>query len=160
MLGIGLIFFIFYSFVTQPIFIQLYGNKIANFLLQPLDITILGIMVGFEGVLVGVAIPISLQVISRALDNYQDPDLAKFFTSEPIYKSLFYSLLLHIIIVIISILMYYNPFICISYLSVWFLINIVMFIYYFFLVEKYLISLDDILLNKLNGHVDEFLEEK
>ena len=45
----------------------------------------------FEGVLIGVAIPISLQVVTWTADRYKDHEIAKFFTDERLTAgSIFY----------------------------------------------------------------------
>jgi len=40
----------------------------------------------FEGILIGVTIPISLQVVSWTFDRYKDKEIAQFFIKETLYK--------------------------------------------------------------------------
>ncbi len=63
----------FYNFVPDPSFLS--------------DIA------AFEGVLIGVATPIALQVVSRTADRYNDNEIARIFTDEILYRCQYFLLL-------------------------------------------------------------------
>ncbi|MCK5534827.1 hypothetical protein KAI68_06885 [bacterium] len=113
----------------------------------------------FEGVLIGVAIPISLQVVTRAADRYKDYEIAQFFTKEPLYKLQYVLLLPNIALAIfLKFLSISNP-VVLWTIFFWFIVNIIVFYIFVKIVEEYTINTDKLLLGKLKRHVKIILEK-
>lgn len=112
----------------------------------------------FEGVLIGVAIPIALQVVSRTADRYNDNEIAQFFTKESLYRWQ-YRLLLPNIAIVISLRFFdIDNSLILGTILIWLLINIVVFYKFIKLVEQYVTNTDELLLKKFNAHVENILK--
>lgn len=113
----------------------------------------------FEAVLIGVSLPISLQVVTWTVDRYRDHELAKFFIKERLYKLQFFLMLFNILLVIVL------RFKDVSYLPIlwfaviWLIGNVVSFYFFIRLVEKYVTSTDKILVKKLRDQVEDIFKK-
>ena len=109
--------------------------------------------------MIGVAIPISLQVVTRAADRYKDYEIAQFFTKEPLYKLQYVLLLPNIALAIfLKFLSISNP-VVLWTIFFWFIVNIIVFYIFVKIVEEYTINTDKLLLGKLKRHVKIILEK-
>jgi hypothetical protein len=115
-------------------------------------------MVGFQGFLIGVAVPISLQVISWIADRYKDQEIAKLFIREPLYKLQFVLIIPHIACCIF--LRYLNMSILplLWLMFAWFVLNLCTFYLFVRRVALYITDADQILLRKLEKYVTDLFE--
>lgn len=117
----------------------------------------------FEGILIGITIPISLQIVTWTVDRYRDNEIAKFFIKESLYKFQFISLFPNILIAIL--LRFLNIdnslvyFIILWFIFLWLVINIIIFVFFIKLVEGYVTNTDTIILNKLKLYVENILKK-
>jgi hypothetical protein len=113
----------------------------------------------FEGILIGVSIPISLQVVTWVVDRYSDQEIAQFFIKEPLYRAQYLLFLPSIIIAIL--LRFLNISNSLILWLIFFLLVINIFIFYKFirLVEQYATNTDKLLLRKLKHYVEDILEK-
>lgn len=122
----------------------------------------LGDICAFEAVLAGIAIPLSSEVISRNAERYQDLEIARIFAKEPLYRFLFVSLLLNIIIAIAFRFVDFpipNIKIVLDLIFCWLVINTFVFYRFIKLVDDYATKPDEVFLKKLNGVIDEILRK-
>ena len=91
----------------------------------------------FEGVLIGVAIPISLQVVTWTADRYKDHEIAKFFTDERLYRWQYFLLLPNIGIAILLRFLNISNLVPLAIILFWLIINIYIFYRFIRLVERY-----------------------
>lgn len=115
-------------------------------------------VIAFEGVLVGVAIPISFQVVLSMVKEY-DRDIAGFFTKEPLYKAQYVLFLLNIAISIIFRFFQISNVYALIFMLVWSIINIIIFVYFVILVHKYITDTDKVILGKLWKHATNIFEK-
>jgi len=90
MYGIFIVVFSIAIYILRNIiFVFLFSiiDKVLSFFsnLVP-DSAFLSDIATFEGILIGVTIPISLQVVSWTFDRYKDKEIAQFFIKETLYK--------------------------------------------------------------------------
>jgi len=115
-------------------------------------------MVGFQGFLIGVAVPISLQVISWIADRYKDQEIAKLFIREPLYRMQFVLIIPHIACsILIRYLDISSPPLLWG-MFVWFIVNLVTFYLFVRRVALYITDADQILLQKLEKYVSDLFE--
>ena len=135
-------------------------NKVLAFFsnLAP-DSTFLSDIAAFEGILIGVAIPISLQVVSRTVDRYKDQEIAQFFIKEPLYKIQYLLLLPNIAIVIFLRFLNISNLIFLWFIFLWLILNMIIFYKFVRLVEQYITNTDKLLLRKLKRHVEIILKK-
>jgi hypothetical protein len=112
-----------------------------------------------EGVLIGVAIPISLQVVTWTADRYKDHEIAKFFTDEPLYRWQYFLLLPNIGIAIFLRFLDISNLLPLSIIFLWLIINIYVFYRFVRLVERYATDTDQLLLQKLKRYVEDILKK-
>lgn len=131
-------------------------NFIINFAPTP---DFLSDIAAFEGILIGVSIPISLQVVTWVVDRYSDQEIAQFFIKEPLYRAQYLLFLPSIIIAIL--LRFLNISNSLILWLIFFLLVINIFIFYKFirLVEQYATNTDKLLLRKLKHYVEDILEK-
>jgi hypothetical protein len=124
------------------------------------NLSFLSDMVGFQGFLIGVAVPISLQVVSWIADRYKDQEIAKLFIREPLYRLQFFLIIPHIASCIL--VRYLNLSLQPLLISMygWFLINLVTFYFFVKRVSLYVTDADQILLQKLEKYVTDLFEQK
>jgi hypothetical protein len=105
-------------------------------------------IMNLEAVLIGVAIPISLEVVLSIMKEYEK-DVSKFFIREPLYVSQFFLLFTNIIAsFVIRMFDINNPWILLI-LLIWSIVNIVIFGLFMLLVKNYVTDTDNVLINKL-----------
>jgi hypothetical protein len=113
----------------------------------------------FEGVLIALGIPVSLQVVNISLDRYKDPELGQFFIKERLYSWQYFLLLPNIATaILLRFLDVKNP-LFLWLVFVLLLVNIVVFYFFIKLVEKYMTSFDKVLLDKIRKHVQDILKK-
>lgn len=112
-----------------------------------------------EGVLIGVAIPISLQVVIWTADRYKDHEIAKFFTDEPLYRWQYFLLLSNIGIAILFRFLDISNLLLLAIVFLWLIINIFIFYRFIRLVERYATETDRLLLQKLKHYVEDILKK-
>jgi hypothetical protein len=112
-----------------------------------------------EGVLIGVAIPISLQVVIWTADRYKDHEIAKFFTDEPLYRWQYFLLLSNIGIAILFRFLDISNLLLLAIVFLWLIINIFIFYRFIRLVERYATQTDQLLLQKLKRYVEDILKK-
>lgn len=122
------------------------------------DPSFLSDIAAFEGVLIGVATPIALQVVSRTADRYNDNEIARFFTNEILYRCQYFLLLPNIAIAISLRFFEIDNSLILGTILIWLLINIVVFYKFIKLVEQYVTNTDEIVLKKLNTHVENLFK--
>jgi hypothetical protein len=101
-----------------------------------------------EAVLIGVAIPISLQVVLSMVQEY-DRDISKFFKNEWLYKAQ-YGLLFSNIIISISVRFFdFSNNYFLLFLLIWSGINMLLFYLFVRLVHDYVTDTDKVILKKV-----------
>ena len=155
------LYFILLNFLDVSFFefFSLNFSWIQNFNWIKINSNFLSDLAGFEGVLIGVAIPISLQVVTWTADRYLDNEIAQFFTSELLYKLQFILLLPNIIVAILFRFLTVENEIVLSLIFIWLIINILIFYKFVRLVEEYATNTDRLLLRKLKEIVEKILKK-
>jgi hypothetical protein len=115
-------------------------------------------MVGFQGFLIGVAVPISLQVISWIADRYKDQEIAKLFIREPLYRMQFVLIIPHIACSILIRYLDISSSPLLWGMFFWFIVNLVTFYLFVRRVALYITDADQILLQKLEKYVSDLFE--
>lgn len=113
----------------------------------------------FEGIIIGLSIPISLQVVSWIADRYEDNEISQVFIKEPLYQWQFYLILPNIAISILFRLFDVNKPIILAVVYFWLLINMLTFYKFIRLVEQYTTNTDKVLIKIFRKNVDDMLEE-
>ena len=131
------------------------ASSFFNFVPDP---SFLSDIAAFEGVLIGVATPIALQVVSRTADRYNDNEIARIFTDEILYRCQYFLLLPNIAIAISLRFFDIDNSLILGAILIWLLINIVVFYKFIKLVEQYVTNTDEIVLKKLNTHVENIFK--
>jgi len=161
--GIVIVAFFIIGYIFRiNIFIFLLGiiKKILYFFsnLVP-DSAFLSDIATFEGILIGVTIPISLQVVSWTVDRYKDKEIAQFFIKEPLYKIQYLLLLPNIAIAIFLRLINMSNLIFLGFIFIWLIINMIIFYKFVRLIEQYITNTDKLLLRKLKKNVEIILKK-
>lgn len=112
----------------------------------------------FEGVLIALAIPVSLQVVNMSLDRYKDPELGQFFIKERLYFWQYLLLLPNIALAILLRFLDVKNSLFLWLVFVFLLVSMVVFYHFIKLVEKYMTSADKVLLDKIRKHVQDILK--
>jgi hypothetical protein len=112
-----------------------------------------------EGVLIGVAIPISLQVVTWTADRYKDHEIAKFFTAEVLYRWQYFLFLSNICIAILLRFLNISNLVPLAIIFLWLIVNICIFYRFIKLVERYATDTDQLLLQKLKHYVEDILKK-
>ena len=135
-------------------------EKLINFIinLEPTP-DFLSDIAAFEGILIGVSIPISLQVVTWVVDRYSDQEIAQFFIKEPLYRSQYLLFLPSIIIAILLRFLNISNSLILWLIFFWLVINIFIFYKFIRLVEQYATNTDKLLLRKLKHYVEDILEK-
>lgn len=157
-----MVFFIVGYILRINIFIFLLDiiNKVFNFFSNSVpNPAFLSDVAVFEGILIGVAIPISLQVVSRTVDRYKDQEIAQFFIKEFLYKIQYLMLLPNIAIAIFLRFLNISNIIFLWFIFIWLILNMVIFYKFIRLVEQYITNTDKLLLRKLKRHVEIILKK-
>lgn len=115
--------------------------------------------VAFEGIIIGLSIPISLQVVSWIAGRYDDHEISQFFIKEPLYKLQFYLILPNIAIAILLRFLVIDEPIILILIYAWLVINMFVFFKFIKLVEQYTTNLDKVMINKFKKYVEDILEE-
>jgi len=133
-------------------------EKLINFIinLEPTP-DFLSDIAAFEGILIGVSIPISLQVVTWVVDRYSDQEIAQFFIKEPLYRSQYLLFLPSIIIAILLRFLNISNSLILLLIFFWMVINIFIFYKFIRLVEQYAANTDKLLLRKLKHYVEDIL---
>jgi len=113
----------------------------------------------FESVLIGVAIPISLQVVIWTADRYKDHEIAQFFIKEPLYRLQYFLVLANITFVIFLKFLNIFPPLVLWVIFFWLIAVIIVFYKFIKLVEQYATNTDKLLLKKLKHHVEIILKK-
>lgn len=113
----------------------------------------------FEGILIGVAIPVSQQVVSSAMDRYKDPEIAQFFFKEDLYRSQYYLLLTNICFAIFLKVVRINDPLVLWIIFAWFIFNIIIFYRFVRLVEQYITNIDKLMLGKFKEYIEDILKK-
>ncbi|WPX08075.1 hypothetical protein [Anaerocellum danielii] len=121
------------------------------------DTSFLSDIATFEGVLIGITIPLSLQIVSWTADKYKDQELATFFTKELIYKIQLFFLLPHIAFVIVLRFLYVKNIFALLIIFIWFIANIAVFFFFLQLVKRYVCETDEVFIEKLKKQVEKIL---
>jgi len=115
----------------------------------------LGVAVGFEAVLIGAAIPVSIQVITWTGQQFKDSFISEVFFNELIYKSQYF-LLLGNIIFCISILLFDLDNITIILIAfLWTILNVILFYKFIKKIEYVIKHTDDYLIGHLVRHAEK-----
>ena len=148
-----------FEFISVSYFLDDFKNLLSVFFAFTPNSAFLSDLATLEGVLIGVTIPISLQVVIWTADRYKDHEIAQFFVKETLYRLQYVLLLPNIIFAI------FLRFLDISHLGIlwviffWLIGNIIVFYMFIRLVEQYATNTDKILLKKLRGYVEDIFEK-
>lgn len=112
-----------------------------------------------EGVLIGVSIPIALQVVNKTADRYRDQEIAKIFIHELLYKIQYILFLSNIIAVVFLRFINVKDLLIFSIVFFWFVLNVFCFFKFILLVERYATDTDKLLIEKLKAYVKNIIEE-
>lgn len=146
----------FFAAVPQ---IDLDPSWIRQFFPHNPDPVFLSDLAAFEGVLIGVAIPISLQVVTWAAERYRDHEIAQFFTNERLYRLQYFLLLPNIALAIFLRFLNITNLLWLWFAFFWLLANICVFYKFIKLVEQYSTNIDKLLLRKLKENVEAILKK-
>lgn len=152
-----------FNFITETIYSSLdYPMKLVTFLINYTPSSdFLSDALAFEGILIGVTIPISLQVVSGMAERYRDQEIAKIFIDELLYRAQYILFFLNIGSSIF--VKFWNgatiPTFVLWILFLWFIGNIIVFYIFIRLVEQYITNTDKLLLGKLNNYVEAILKK-
>lgn len=123
------------------------------------DNSFLSDIASFESVLIGVFIPISLDVVFRAIKEYKDPEIAFLFKNEKLFKGQIFLFLPNVVLAItLSFLSVKNP-IILGLIFNWFVINVIIFYLFFDLTIKYVAETHIILIKKLKKHAENIFKK-
>ena len=113
----------------------------------------------FEGILIAISIPLSLNVVSRATDRYNDQEISQIFTKEHIYKFQKIFLLINIGITIFLRFLDIKDQLILWLIFIMLLISIYVFYKFIKLVEQYSSNTDKLLLNRFKSDVEKILKK-
>lgn len=118
----------------------------------------LAISIGLLGAIVGIAIPISLSIVSENLKTYKDIWISEMFRKEFAYKYQFIIVIPTIaILLLVEFLKLYHPF----FLAIAFILVVIsLFLFYKFirLIEKYSTRTEEVVLEEAKRKIDEILD--
>lgn len=110
-------------------------------------------IITFESILIGVFIPISMQVVNWVSNKYKGTFIPKVFAGEILYKLQYYLLIGNISIAIYVKMVEISNKFSLSLLFIWFVINMVIFLRFVKLVEGYIVEPDKYLVKKLKRNI-------
>lgn len=116
-------------------------------------------IVAFQGILIGVTIPISLQVVSWGVDRFDDSAIAEFFTKEKLYRIQYFLFIFNIVLGVYVIFINLHNKLALTLIFIWFIVNIYFFYKFILMVEKYIVDLQGVVVDKIRKEVDEIFEE-
>ena len=131
---------------------------IQYFIDHAVAVEFLSDVAAFEGIIIGVSIPISLQVVNLALQRYNDPEIARFFIRERLYKFQYISLLFNIAIVILFRFIGLDSPFWLWFCFTWLVVNMVIFYFFIRLVEEYMTDIDARVIKKCTNYVESILK--
>jgi hypothetical protein len=142
-------------FCINPQHLFYLNNLIENL---HLNSDILSDIIGFEGVLIGVSIPLCLQSVSKIVDEY-GKDIAKYFVRELLYKSLFYLFPFNIVIsMFLRLVKVENPFI-LFLMFLWTVVNLIVFLFFIKKAQKYITDTEDIIIKQAKKNAKRIFED-
>ncbi len=109
------------------------------------------------GVIAGISIPISLEVINRTADRYQNQRISSFFTEEPLYILNLFSNILCVAVSLSFKMSSVNNLGVILVLYFWFAVNLFLFIGFIYLVQYYITDTDTVTLKHLFKNTSKLL---
>ena len=112
-----------------------------------------------EAGLIGVAIPIALNVVNSTSEKYEDPKISRIFTEERLYILQYWLLLPNIILAIFFRFLDIELYPILFFIFFWFIFNIYFFYKFIKLVEKYTVNTDELLRNKLKEEAHNILKK-
>ena len=127
-------------------------------LIEP-DASFLSDVAAFEAVLIGVSIPISLQVVTWTAERYKDLEISKIFIKEILYKLQYFLFLSNILIAITFKFAKINNKVALWVLLFWLFLNVAIFLRFIKRVEQYSADTENYLLMRLKKNVQNILQE-
>lgn len=115
-------------------------------------------IIAVEGVLIGVAIPVSFQLVLSIVKEY-DKDIAGFFIKEPLYIAQYVLFLTNISISIVTRAFQIEDKFWLLFLLYWSVNNIFIFAFFILRVHKYVTHTDQVILNKIWKYAANLFEE-
>lgn len=117
------------------------------------------ILAAFITAILGIAIPISLTVISTLDEKYQQGGITRVFLKEPINITQYFVLFTNIIIIILTMFIeYLNPVFSIIYI-IYFVLTVFNFIAYIFLIIDYLTNAKLYIYYKSQNDLNQYFNE-
>ncbi len=132
------------------------GNLIVS---RQIDHLFLSNIIAFEGILIGVSIPISLQVAAWISDRYDDPEMGVFFIKDKIYRLQYFVFFLNILIAIYFRFIIVKDKLLLAAMFSWAILNVYFFYKFILLIERFLINLHGVIIDKSEEMIDEILKE-
>jgi len=158
---IKLSFKVIYFNEAFPNWINLFLDHVTfdNIWLGKIDQNDIAIIASFIAAILGIAIPISLSVISSLDEKYKQGGITREFLKEPINISQYSILLINILIILGTMFLEnFNPYFSIIYL-LFFLLSLVNFIAYILLIREYLVDAKSYILKKLIRELNHYYNE-
>jgi len=115
-------------------------------------------IITFEAVLIGIAIPLSTQVVITIVKDY-DREISTLFIKEPLYVLQFGTVFLSIIFSLLLKSYAVESGTLLSLSLYWSIINIFLFVAFIFRVNKYVTKTDKVLISKLEDRADEIFKK-
>lgn len=166
-LVISFYFLLFYAFLEIPDVKEWFNYSFHNwkpeiglfsdYIKLNYGTTHISIFAAFIAAMLGIAIPISLTVISNLDKKYNQGGISKEFLNEPINKSQYYVLLINIGFLVISMFMnsIYNFFAALY--TIFFFLTVINFIAYILLIISYLTNAKSHIYNKCEAELNQYL---
>lgn len=133
--------------------------KLIDFFQMKIQTENITIFAAFISAMLGIAIPISLTVISNLDQKYKQSGISKEFLSEPINHSQYYLLFLNILFLITFMFSSFLSALLSSMYIVFFLITVINFIAYILLIQNYLTNAKKYIYEKCDEKLTQFLNE-
>jgi len=112
------------------------------------DTEFLSDIAAVESVLIGVSMPMSIQIVSWVANRYKDQDLSKFFTDEKLYKAQYYLFLPNIVIAILLKFLAIQNIVVLGVIWIWFAFNVIVFWFFLKLIQRYAVDTDHVFIEK------------
>lgn len=112
----------------------------------------------FLGAFVGIAIPISLGIVSENLKTFKDKDIAKMFLNEKEYKYQFWIVIPTIIYVLILEFLQIRTMILLYLALFLMIISIILFVKYIQLIQRYSTKTEEIVYEWAKNKINEILD--
>lgn len=148
----------FFEYATYLIIglIKSLVNTISS--IEP-DASFLSDVAAFEAVLIGVSIPISLQVVTWTAERFRDIEISKIFIGEKLYKAQYVLFISNILIAIFFKFAKINDKFALWVLLFWLFLNVYIFLKFIKRVEQYAANTENYLLKRLKKNVEDILQE-